>query len=90
MCFFLKGSTITEQDLKNYSVEWDFSPIKSHLKQLDLDLVTPTSPSGGPVLQMAMLLIDSKHIFKTQTISTVLQVILESNLNNFRVSMEKH
>ena len=60
MCFFLQGSTITEEDLKNYSVEWDFSPIKSHLNQLDLDLVTSTAPSGGPVLQMAMLLIDSE------------------------------
>ena len=56
------GSLITEEDLAGFSVDWKTKPIRSHLAQLDLDLVTHTAPSGGPVLHMIMQLIDSKSL----------------------------
>ena len=55
---FVTGSIIRKEDLHNYTVRWQ-EPIISRLPQLDLDLVTLQAPSGGPVLQMIMQLIDS-------------------------------
>ena len=52
------GSIIQLEDLKSYKTRWE-QPIKTHLSQLDLQLVTLGAPSGGPVLHMILQLMDS-------------------------------